>query len=164
MSDLPAEPPPSDQPETDGYAPAARFPAEPNSHVVRASHHPSLSPAEWAYERLTRQIAAFEAKLTDGEEVGGKVTNAPGDLIFQIEDLGWWGPDMIMFYGRNGEGRPVQLMQHYTQLNVLLSAMKKAHDEPAKRIGFALARRLREKAPVNQLDAGRTPRDADNAA
>lgn len=146
--------------EADGYTPTHAQCPEPNSPVVRASHHPSLSPAEWAYERLTRQIAAFEEKLTDGEEIGGKFASGPGDQLFQIEDLGWWGPDMIMFYGRNAEGRPVQLIQHYTQLNVLLSPMHKTHPEPARRIGFELAKRLREKTPVNQLDADRVDKSA----
>lgn len=162
MSDETPPPPPAlpATAEADGYGRIIDCPSEPNTHVVRASHHPSLSPAEWAYERLTRQIAAFEAKLTDGEEIGGKFAGGPGDQLFQIEDLGWWGPDMIMFYGKNGDGRPVQLIQHYTQLNVLLSAMQKSHPEPARRIGFELAKRLREKAPVNQLDADRAARSA----
>lgn len=151
--------------DSDRYdAPKPECPDQPNSPVVRAFSNPAMSPAEWAYERLTRQIAAFEAKLGEGEEVGGKLASGPGDQLFQIEDVGWWGPDMIMFYGKNAEGRPVQLIQHYAQLNVLLAPIRKRHEEPARRIGFELAKRIREKVPVNRLSSGPQRAAADNKA
>lgn len=151
--------------DVDRYDPAEpQCPDQPNSPVVRASSYPAMSAAEWAYERLTRQIAAFEEKLAAEEEVGGKVASGPGDQLFHIEDVGWWGPDMIMFYGRNGEGRPVQLIQHYTQLNVLLTPVRKQAERPARRIGFELAKRIREKVPVNQLSGERPQSAADSTA
>lgn len=143
---------PKPEREADGYASPVDYGGSSNSGVIRAYSQPGVSPAEWAYERVVRQIAAFEAKLDSGEEVGGRVTAAPGDGAFQIEDVGWWGPDMIIFYGRSGQGRPIQLMQHYTQLNVLLQAVPKAKPQEApRRIGFELASRLRDKIPVRAL-------------
>lgn len=139
--------------ESDGYAREVDRGGSSGGGVIRAQSHSGVSPAEWTYERLSRQIAAFEARLSSAEEVGGRVTSAPGDGSFQIEDLGWWGPDMIIFYGKNASGRPIQLIQHYTQLNVLLTAMPKATPEQApRRIGFELAKRLRDKTPVRALD------------
>lgn len=161
MTDDETPPPPR---EADGYAAPADYSGSSHSGVVRASSQPRMSPAEWSYERLIRQIAAYEAKLTPGEEIGGRMTSGPGDGAFQIEDVGWWGPDMIVFYGRNGAGRPIQLIQHYTQLNVLLTPMTKVTAEPARRIGFELSRRLRSKTPVRALagqdDAQRAESDS----
>ncbi len=132
--------------DMDGYAAPADVPvtAASGANVVRAGRQPAVSPAEWTYERLVRQIETFEGKLSDKEEIGGRLTAGPGDATFRIEDLGWWGPDIIIFYGRNEHGRPVQLIQHYTQLNVLLTATPKATPEPPRRIGFHLRRALEE--------------------
>ena len=56
----------------------------------------------------------------------------------QIVDVGFWGPDLIIFFGRNPDGKPVRLVQHYTQINVVLAAIKKPEEREARRIGFQL--------------------------
>jgi hypothetical protein len=101
----------------------------------------SQSPAEWMHERLVKQIAEFESALTDDEEISGRLVSAPSEGSFHIEDVGFWGPDMIIFHGKNQHGRPVQLLQHYSQLNVLLTALPKESASP-RRIGFMLEQRL----------------------
>ena len=102
-----------------------------------------LNPVEWMYERLTRQIIEFEKGLTSEEELGGRFVAAPREGIIHIEDIGFWGPDLLIFHGSDGNGRPVQLLQHYSQLTVLLCAIPKEKDEP-RRIGFILEQRLKE--------------------
>jgi Family of unknown function (DUF6173) len=105
------------------------------------------------YERLMQQIADFEAGLNAEEEVGGRLVSAAGEPPFHIEDVSYWGPDMLMFKGRNVDGRPVMLVQHYTQLSVLLTAMRK-QNEPPRRIGFAPEEeRALYKKPVVGKDA-----------
>lgn len=97
------------------------------------------NPAEWAFVRLSRLIQEFEANLDKDEEIGARVVGLPGDGTMQIVDVGFWGPDLIMFFGRNADGKPVRLIQHYTQLNVVLSALKKPEDQAEpNRIGFRL--------------------------
>ena len=44
---------------------------------------------------------------------------------------------MIVFYGKNDNGEPVQLIQHTSQLSVLLVAVRKQAERP-RRIGFIL--------------------------
>lgn len=101
------------------------------------------NPAEWAFVRLSRLIQDFENNLDEDSEVGARIASGPGDAAFNIRDLGFWGPDFILFMGVNGAGRPIRLVQHYTQVNVLLSAMPKAvAEEPARRIGFQLQERV----------------------
>ncbi len=60
--------------------------------------------------------------------------------IIHIDDVGYWGPDIIRFYGNTSDGHPVELMQHISQLNVLLMAVKPVA-EP-RRIGFVLQKKL----------------------
>jgi hypothetical protein len=97
-------------------------------------------PALWMRERLITQIKKFEELLNPEEEVGFFLAMPGSPSAFHIERVGAWGPDMIIFHGTNSDNKPVQLVQHYTQVNVLLTALPKIH-EPARRIGFDLDRK-----------------------
>lgn len=106
------------------------------------------SPAEWAFARLTRMIEDFEAKLDQEHEIGMSFVDAPGMGFMRVEDMGFWAPDILLFYGKNSYGKPERLLQHYTRLNVRLSAEpKQVEQEPPRRIGFALRQRLETPEP-----------------
>ena len=105
------------------------------------------NPAEWAFVRLSKLIEEFEAKLDKDEEIGARVVGLPGEGTMQIVDVGFWGPDLIIFFGRNADGKPVRLIQHYGQINVMLSVAKKPEDRPARRIGFQLGELVEKTNP-----------------
>ena len=111
------------------------------------------NPAEWAFVRLSRLIQDYEAKLDKDEEVAARIVGLPGEGTMQIDDIGFWGPDMILFFGKTDQGRPVRLVQHYAQMNVLLTARPKPSEQPARRIGF----RLEEL--VGKTEAGKKAKD-----
>ena len=97
------------------------------------------SPAQWAYERLILYIQNFEKTLDSEQEIAMGFTG--GDVgILRIEGMGFFDPDIVTFYGSDLAGGKTQLVQHVSQLNVLLRAVAKP--EPAveaTRIGFRLA-------------------------
>lgn len=96
------------------------------------------SAAEWAYERVILYIRNFEEQLDPAQEVA--MGFAGGDAgVLQIEGVGFFEPDIITFYGRDEEGLKTQLIQHVSQLNVVLRAVPKLEPaQPARRIGFRL--------------------------
>lgn len=97
------------------------------------------SPAEWAYERLILYIKNFEEQLDNKHEVAMGFTGGDAGIL-RIEGLGYFDPDMITFYGRDEAGDKTQLIQHVTQLNVMLRAVgREEPTAPAQRIGFRLA-------------------------
>jgi len=101
------------------------------------------SPAEWAYERLVIYIQNFEEQLDNEHEVA--VGFVGGDAgVLRIEGLGFFDPDIVTFYGQDGGGTKTQLIQHVTQLSVMLRAVPKVADaaEP-NRIGFRLVADLK---------------------
>jgi len=103
------------------------------------------SQAEWAYERLILYLKNFEEQLDKNHEVAmGFAGSAAG--VLRIEGVGFFDPDIITFYGMDESGTRMQLIQHVTQLNVVLRAVSKAtpEEEPARRIGFRLAQDLGE--------------------
>ena len=102
------------------------------------------SPAEWAYQRLILYIQNFEKMLDAEQEVAMGFTDTGGGFL-RIEGLGHFDPDIVTFYGTDQTGAKVQLVQHVSQLNVLLRAMPKQNTEEApRRIGFQLAAGLEE--------------------
>lgn len=58
----------------------------------------------------------------------------------RVEGMGYFDPDIVTFYGSDGTGAKLQLIQHVTQMNVVLRAAPKLPDAPEPtRIGFRLA-------------------------
>ena len=102
-----------------------------------------LNPASWAYERIAKSIVEFESKLNDEQEIGARLVSFSANETIRIDDIGYWGPDIIKFYGRDSNDNPVELIQHMSQINVLLVALPKETAEP-KRIGFALEKKLEQ--------------------
>ena len=96
------------------------------------------SPAEWAYERLILYIQNFEAQLDASEEVAMGFTGGQAGVL-SIEGVGFFDPDLVTFYGRDEDGLRTQLIQHVTQLNVILRAVpRETPSEPPRRIGFQM--------------------------
>ncbi len=99
------------------------------------------NPAKWMHERLVRLIIAFEERLDDSQEVGARLVTFGEREPIHIENVSHWAPDLVLFFGRNLDGHPVELIQHVTQVSVLLVALPKVHEKP-RRIGFDLERSL----------------------
>jgi len=101
------------------------------------------SPAQWAYERIINYIQKFEESLDAEHEVGmGFVGSDSGTLT--IQGMGYFAPDIITFYGADAGGSKRQLIQHVSQLSVMLTAAPRLKS-PAQRIGFKLAEDLERK-------------------
>lgn len=92
------------------------------------------APAISAYNRIEKMIAKFEANLDADHEVGLCIVGAPGGGTVHITGLGYWGPDLIRFFGAMPDGSPIEIIQNVSQINVMLTAVRKMGDE-AIRIG-----------------------------
>ncbi|MCB2109478.1 MAG: hypothetical protein H6895_03870 [Defluviimonas sp.] len=103
------------------------------------------SPAQWAYERLILYIQNFEKQLDNEHEVA--MGFAGGDTgVLRIEGIGYFDPDIVTFYGRDETEARTQLIQHVSQLSVMLRALPRAQEEGSpRRIGFLLAADLDRK-------------------
>jgi hypothetical protein len=115
----------------------------PVIEALEAVNIEDKSAAEWAYERLTIYIQEFEAQLDNQHEVAMGFAGSEAGVL-QIEGMGFFDPDILTFFGTDEDGVPTQLIQHVSQLSVILRAMPKAApaEDAPKRIGFRLAQRL----------------------
>lgn len=120
-------------------APKAQSLTRPAEKRVRAKPDDKpKSPAEWAYERLVLYIRNFEEQLDTSQEIAMGFAGGEAGVL-QIEGLGYFDPDIVTFYGRDEDGMKTQLVQHVSQLSVILRAVPRvATEEPPRRIGFAL--------------------------
>lgn len=89
------------------------------------------------YQRIVKIITDFESQLPDDMQAGGRLVSS-GNITFSIQDVGYWDPNMIVFYGELSDGSQVELVQHLSQLNLLLVAVKRTDDtaKPRRVIGF----------------------------
>jgi Family of unknown function (DUF6173) len=101
------------------------------------------NPAQWMHERLVHQIIEFEKRIGPDHEVGGRFVEGPGSEPLHLANIASWGPDMILFMGQFPDGRKWELLQHYSQVSLLLIAVPKMTDEP-RRIGFELMKNYRD--------------------
>ncbi|MEP1522571.1 DUF6173 family protein [Ascidiaceihabitans sp.] len=100
------------------------------------------SPAQWAYERLIIYLKNFEEDLDNEHEMAMGFTGGDAGVL-RIEGMGYYDPDIVTFYGSDPSGSKTQLVQHVSQLNVMLRALPKAVEQAEpKRIGFRLAQDL----------------------
>jgi len=90
------------------------------------------------HHRLVNWINDFHKELDEEHEVGVRLVNFGQSITFHIENIGFSNPSLISFSGRTENGEPVELIQHVTQISMLLMKMKRAKpEEPKRPIGFA---------------------------
>ena len=117
---------------------------QPVPQGVAAVPAEQKSPARWAYERLIMYLKNFEESLDNEHEVAMGFTGSDAGIL-RIEGMGYFDPDMVTFYGSDPAGGRTQLVQHVTQMNVVLRALPKAVEaEAPRRIGFQLAQDLEQ--------------------
>ena len=127
--------------------PAAAGAAEVKEGVVEDSKAGAVDkpfdPAAWMHQRIVHQIMEFEKNLGPDHEIGGRFVEGPNNESLHITNVASWGPDMILFMGEWPDGRRFELLQHYSQVSVLLTAVKKQNDEP-RRIGFEMWKTVKQ--------------------
>src|SRR5579862_3859749 len=81
------------------------------------------------YQRLVEWINGFDESLDNEHEVGIRLVSfGQAMVVFHLEDLGYWNPSLISFRGKTDEGQPVELIQHVSQISILL--MKLPRKDP----------------------------------
>lgn len=106
--------------------------------TVRAGASIDKTAAERAAEQLVHYIQSFESQLDQSQEVAMGFTGGEAGVL-QIAGVGFCDPDLVTFYGRDEDGLRTQLIQHVSQLNVILRAVPKGEPSaPPRRIGFQM--------------------------
>ncbi len=92
--------------------------------------------ADWKYEKIMEEIAAFEKGLDDEHEIALKLASFGSSTTMLVTSIGYQNPDILYFFGFVN-GKDAQLIQHVSQLNFLITSVEKEDkSRPARRIGF----------------------------
>jgi hypothetical protein len=90
------------------------------------------------HKRLSKWIADFDASLDQQHEVGVRLVSFGQSLVFHLQDMGYWNPSLLFFIGVTDDGNPVQLIQHVSQISVLLMKLpRRDTSKPKQPFGFA---------------------------
>ncbi len=89
------------------------------------------------HRRLIEWINDFHRSLDEEHEVGVRLVNFGQSVTFHLDDISYWNPSLISFIGHTEDGEPVELIQHVSQISILLLKMQRQSTQPPKRpIGF----------------------------
>jgi hypothetical protein len=89
------------------------------------------------HERLTRWIHQFNAGLDEDHEVGVRLVNFGQSVVFHLQRINYWNPSLISFSGTTEDGNPVELIQHVSQISILLLKLPR-NDVSKPKIGFSV--------------------------
>jgi len=80
--------------------------------------------------------------LDNEHEVGVRLVNFGQTVVFSLEDMRYCDPCLISFIGRTQEGQPVELIQNFSQISILLMKLPREYPvEQKKTIGFRVEER-----------------------
>ncbi len=112
------------------------------SSIVRANmQSQTANYASGFYERLKEYIIEFEKEINEAEEVGARIVSYGESFTIHITDLGFYNPSLIVFYGVDSNNKEVQLIQHISQINILLIKLPRILSKERPRVGFKLSQK-----------------------
>ncbi|UUW72355.1 DUF6173 family protein [Pseudomonas oryzihabitans] len=94
--------------------------------------------ADEFYRRIIQWVNDFHRDIGDEYEVGGQLVSFGREVTFSFTSVGYWNPSLISFVGTTSNGDPVELVQHVSQISILLIRQRRINpEEPKRPIGFA---------------------------
>lgn len=104
----------------------------------RISLPKDITLAETMHHRIELQLQEFQEELAPDEEIGICLANFGREQVIFVENIGFHNPHLVIFDGTNEKGHRVRLVQHMSQVSLLLVAVP-AQQHPARRVGFGSA-------------------------
>jgi hypothetical protein len=89
------------------------------------------------HKALVSRINNFDKSLDEDHEVGVRLVSFGSDVTFHLTALGYQNPLLITFFGTTSDGNPIELLQHVSQISILLMKLPRLNpNQPKKTIGF----------------------------
>jgi hypothetical protein len=91
-----------------------------------------------AYVRcLVAMMNEYNHNLDNTRQVALSLVHFGQSITFNVIKIGYWNPSLIIFYGVDASGAPMQLIQHISQISCLLTSVPRENTmEPKRHIGF----------------------------
>ena len=95
----------------------------------------AYSYSDTQFEILRKYIEEYESSLDSEHEVGILLTNFGQSTLMRVCEIGYEESVLLIFKGYVS-GKYSTLIQHVSQLNFLITSVKKEPDRPKLKIGF----------------------------
>ena len=96
----------------------------------------SRSYADTQFQIIKKYVTDFYNSLDHDHNVGVILTNFGSTVVMEVTSIGFENPVLMVFRGYVN-GSPSTLIQHVSQINFLLTAIKREPDKPKRQIGFS---------------------------
>ena len=105
--------------------------------VINAATIQEQSTAELVAQHLHQELLNFQANLLDSEDMVMSVVQFNESVVIRVLSIGYIGYSLIRFLGTDNSNKPLELIQHVSQLNFLLETVPRQSSSPEKHpIGF----------------------------
>lgn len=105
--------------------------------MVNAAVIQEGSTAQIVAENLYQEILNYQANLSNIEDVAMSIVKFNESSTLLVDSIGYIGYNLVRFGGKDSSGKPLELIQHVSQLNFLLMVVPKPEPEvPKRKIGF----------------------------
>lgn len=112
---------------------------ESKETMINAAVIQEGSTAQIIAENLYQEILNYQSSLPDTEDVAMLIVNFNEATTILVDSIGYIGYNLVRFGGKDNSGKPLELIQHVSQLNFLLKVVPKLEPEaPKRKIGFVL--------------------------
>ena len=96
------------------------------------------STAAYTAEYIYKSILEFSETIDDSYDVGIQVTALGSAVQVYLTDVNYFDPHLIIFNSESQDGTIIKIVQHVTQLNYALIALKRLKPQnPKREIGFS---------------------------
>lgn len=111
--------------------------AKSTQTMVNAAMIQEGSTAKQVAINLYEEIIKYQASLPDTEDVIMMLVQFGQTYTIRVTNIGYSGYTLVCFHGEDIDGKPLELIQHISQLNFLLQVQPKEKPEaPKRKIGF----------------------------
>lgn len=111
--------------------------AKSTQTMVNAAMIQEGSTAKQIAINLYEEIVKYQSSLPDTEDVIMMLVQFGQTYTIRVTNIGYSGYTLVCFHGEDIDGKPLELIQHISQLNFLLQVQPKEKPEaPKRKIGF----------------------------
>lgn len=91
------------------------------------------------YTHIENRIRQFESELLENQCLGLQIASIGNDSAFTVTNVRCFNPSLIAFSGTKATGEKVELIQHVSQISIMLIAIARDGDSIQKTpVGFQM--------------------------
>lgn len=92
--------------------------------------------AEYMAKVIGQRIVDFQSTLSEVQDVALQIIQFNNSITLYVTKVSHLGLGLIVFQGSYSANNPCEIVQHISQINVLMAIVSKPADIPHRKIGF----------------------------